>query len=120
MFHISNALAPRGTYPNRSIAHAPILRNKEKYIANLKEVASASMFSSGVAIIEAIPAVRDTTAIADEEYSGYSSQHRSVLAVKLPPPIALDRNLDIIQKIGRFIKRASKLNTNVIRVSTLR
>ena len=37
-------------------------------------------------MMEAMPDVRETTAIAEEEYSGYSSQHRSVLAVKLPPP----------------------------------
>ena len=47
--------------------------NKEKYIANLKEVASASMFNRGVAIMDVIPEVRETTAIAEEEYSGYSS-----------------------------------------------
>ena len=68
-----------------------MLSTREKYIANRKVVASASMFSRGVAMMEAMPDVRETTAIAEEEYSGYSSQHRSVLAVKLPPPMALER-----------------------------
>ena len=78
------------------------------------------MFNRGVAIMDVIPEVRETTAIAEEEYSGYSSQHRRVLAVKLPPPIALERNLVRAQKKGLLIKSPRRLKTKETRISSLR